>query len=200
MSIGGLAFAFAFLVLRRMWLRLLPVVAVKEHLFPLALADRCACASELGLQGSYQKSHSVGTPINRAPTEASPVAHERGTRTQRPHDVTTPTTPTTTPRRVGAIPQSHPRLCGTPVAPGKDIHGTPVPDRKGRWSPTRRLPTNDETDLESNVFSQTGAVRHWLSYMEVEQRDDHMADESVENSGIIKKIAQRNETHHPGED
>ena len=38
--------------------------------------------------------------------------------------------------RVGALPQSHPGLCGTPVGPGKDTHGTPVPDREGRGWPT----------------------------------------------------------------
>ena len=49
-------------------------------------------------------------------------------------------------------------------APGKDTHGTPVPDREGRGWPditsTVRRPTNDKTGLELNVLSQTGAVRH----------------------------------------
>ena len=30
----------------------------------------------------------------------------------------------------GVLPQSHPGLCGTPVGPGKDTHGTPVPLRR----------------------------------------------------------------------
>ena len=75
-------------------------------------------------------------------------------------NATTPTTPTTTYRRVGAVPQSHPGLCGTPVGPSKDTHGTPVPDREGRgWqtkSSTKRPPTNDnktKTTFESNVLS-----------------------------------------------
>ena len=53
------------------------------------------------------------------------IAHERDVRTraQGTHDVTTPTHTT----RVGALPQSHPGLCGTPVGPGNDTHGTPVP-------------------------------------------------------------------------
>ena len=34
------------------------------------------------------------------------------------------------------MPQSHRGLCGTPVGPGKDTHGTPVPDREGRGWPT----------------------------------------------------------------
>ena len=44
--------------------------------------------------------------------------------------VASETTPTTTQRRVGALPQSHPGLCGTLVGPGKDTHGTPVPLRR----------------------------------------------------------------------
>ena len=53
-------------------------------------------------------------------------------------DATTPTTPTTTQRRLGALPQSHPGLCGTLVGPGKDTHGTPVPEREGRgWPDTK---------------------------------------------------------------
>ena len=67
------------------------------------------------------------------------------------------------PHQEGLAPQSHPGLCGTPVGPGKDIHRAPVPDREGRGpdiTSTVRRPTNDKTDLESNVFSQTGTVRH----------------------------------------
>ena len=80
------------------------------------------------------------------------------------NDVTTPTTPTTTPRMGWRFATESPWTLWHPVGPGKDTHGTPVPDTEGRgWrktSSTRRLPTNDKTDLESNVFSQTGAVRH----------------------------------------
>ena len=56
------------------------------------------------------------------------IAHERGVRTraQGTRDVTAPTHTT----RVGALPQSHPGLRGTPVGPGKDTHGTPVPLRR----------------------------------------------------------------------
>ena len=45
------------------------------------------------------------------------------TRTRQPHTITTPT-------RVGALSQSHPGLCGTPVGPGKDTHGTRGPVRE----------------------------------------------------------------------
>ena len=61
--------------------------------------------------------------------------------------------------RVGALLQSHPGLCGTPVGPGKDTHGTPVPEQGrpsgGPTSSTTRRQTNDnprKTSLKTNVL------------------------------------------------
>ena len=40
---------------------------------------------------------------------------------------------------VGALPQSHPGLCGTPMGPGKHTHSTPVPNNgKAVSGPIRR--------------------------------------------------------------
>ena len=71
--------------------------------------------------------------------------------------------PTTTPRTVGALQQSHPGLCGTLVGPGKDTHGTPVPDREGRGWPkvtsTRRpTTTRQKQTLSQMCFQETGVV------------------------------------------
>ena len=43
----------------------------------------------------------------------------RETRAHRTQDVTAPSTPTTTPRRVGSLPQGHPGLWSTPVDPAR---------------------------------------------------------------------------------
>ena len=43
----------------------------------------------------------------------------RETHAHRTQDVTAPSTPTTTPRRVGSLPQGHPGLWSTPVDPGR---------------------------------------------------------------------------------
>ena len=57
------------------------------------------------------------------------------------------------------------------MGPGKDTHGTPLPDREGRgWpttSSTRGLPTNDhktETRLESNVRYNNRCIRQLESF------------------------------------
>ena len=69
-----------------------------------------------------------------------------------------------TPRRVGALPQSHPGLCGTSVGPGKDTHGTQVPYREGRgWSAaaSTKTTTNDNktpTSLKTNLLSAKPGV------------------------------------------
>ena len=84
-------------------------------------------------------------------------------RAQGTHDVTTPSTPTTTPRRVGALPQCHPGLCGTLVGPGKDAHGTLMPDREGRRWPdvtsTRRPTTNDQRQQDTDKRQDKRACR-----------------------------------------
>ena len=61
------------------------------------------------------------------------------------------------------------------MGPGKDTHGTSVPDREGRgWpttSSTRRPPTNDNkthTTLETNLLSATCVIIHLESYMVAE--------------------------------
>ena len=41
---------------------------------------------------------------------------------------------------VGALPQSHPGLCGTLVGPSKDTHGTPVPLRREAVGGPRHAP------------------------------------------------------------
>ena len=83
----------------------------------------------------------------------------RGTRAHRTQDVTTPTTHTT---RVGALPQSHPGLCGTPVGPGKDTHGTPVPEQGRLWV-ARQAPRHDDkqtTTRQRQVSRQTCCQRN----------------------------------------
>ena len=87
------------------------------------------------------------------------------------HDVTTPTTPTTAQRIVGALPQSHPGLCGTPVGPSKGHPRYTRARKEGRgWpdtSSTRRPPTNDimtKASIVSTLFSETSAVTHLESY------------------------------------
>ena len=47
-------------------------VAAVVVAFPLALADRFACASGLESLGSYQQSHSVGSPVKRPPQHQHP--------------------------------------------------------------------------------------------------------------------------------
>ena len=152
-----------------------------------------ACEQDRAPPGRHQHSQTTDLQTHRTTTLKSSQLHMRyiqslthaSTHVKRTEgkDVTTPSTPTT--RRVGSLPQCHPGLCGTPVGPGKDTHGTPVPERRGRGWPgttsTRQLPTNNnktKTSLESNVFLATGVVIHLESYMVAEQRDDHMADES----------------------
>ena len=44
---------------------------------------------------------------------------------------------------VGVLPQSHPGLCGTQVGPGKDTHGTPVPQRRKAVSGPTQAPRDD---------------------------------------------------------
>ena len=108
-------------------------------------------------------------------------------------------------RRVGALPQSHPGLCGTPVGPGKDTHGTPVPGREGRgWPDTSSTRRPRQTTTLTQVLSQTcfqetsGQTLVFLHGSGAARRSRGRRVE-VETSRIIK-IAQRNETHHPGED
>ena len=68
----------------------------------------------------------------------------RETGAHRTQDVTTPSTTTTTPRRVGSLPQGHPGLWGTPVGPGR----TPTIHRclyGGRlWVARRNLHEDDQ--------------------------------------------------------
>ena len=45
--------------------------------------------------------------------------------------------------RVGALPQSHPGLCSTPVGPSKDTHGTPVPKQGRPWVAQQQATTRD---------------------------------------------------------
>ena len=96
----------------------------------------------------------------------------RGTRAQGRHDVTTPTTPTTTQRMIGAMPQSHFGLCGTPVGPARTpmVHRCPRGKAVGgpQQALQRRPPTNDnntQTSLETNVLSATGVMINLESFM-----------------------------------
>ena len=59
---------------------------------------------------------------------------------------------------VGALSQSHPGLCGTPVGPGKDTHGTPVPAHWKAVGGSTQPPRDDQRQhdrqsLETNVLS-----------------------------------------------
>ena len=99
--------------------------------------------------------------------------HELKAHTRR-HDSNKHTT------RVVALPQSHPGLCGTPVGPGKDTHGTPVPEQGRPWVARRNLhetTTDNTTDkvLRQTCFQETSADRPLYTYMVPDQRDDHTA-------------------------
>ena len=80
----------------------------------------------------------------------TPSQEDKLTNTLASGDKTTGDAPTAR-TRVGALPHSHPGLCGTLVGPGKDTHGTPVLlRREGRgWPETRstRHHHNDETKV-----------------------------------------------------
>ena len=127
-----------------------------------------------------------------------------------------------TQRRVGALPQSHPGLCGTLVGPGHPRYTSASTEEGRGWpdtSSTRRPLTNDnktKTSFESNVLSGN-RCGHTLGILHVcgaclqkpeiygemlsNSVNEHVVNKvEVETSRIIKKIAQRNETHHPGED
>ena len=116
--------------------------------------------------------------------------------------------------RVGALPQSHPGLCGTPVGPGRDTHGTPVPKQGRLWVARNNLHEDSgkrqqDTDKsqDRHAFSET---RCWQeTYMVAEpvretgdqRKVEHVVNRiEVETSQILKKISQRNGTNHPGED
>ena len=87
--------------------------------------------------------------------------------------------------RVGALPQSHPGLCGTPVGPGKDTHATPVPQTGkavgGQTQPPRRRPTTNDhktqASVKTNVLSATSADTHLETY-----RKNHRRYSRWENS------------------
>ena len=68
-------------------------------------------------------------------------------------------TPTTT-KTVGALPRCHPGRQGTLVGPGKDTHGTPVPEREGRgWLTTRSTVRQTcTTKRQTPLFSATYMV------------------------------------------
>ena len=73
----------------------------------------------------------------------------------------------------GALPQSHPGLCGTPVGPGKDTHGTPVPDQGRPWVAHNQLhdtTTDYTTDkvLRQTCFQRNQVLRHLDTYMVAE--------------------------------
>ena len=66
--------------------------------------------------------------------------------------------------RVGALPQSHFGLCGTPVGPSKDTHGTPVPNREGRGWPatTTTKTTNNKRPQDTDKRQDKRAFRKQL--------------------------------------
>ena len=90
--------------------------------------------------------------------------HERKAHTRR-HDSNKHTT------RVGALPQSHPGLCGTLVGPSKDTHGTPVPKQGRPWlahnsfheTTSDKRPPDLKTNVRYNnqVWSYTWTLTHW---------------------------------------
>ena len=155
---------------------------------------------------------SLNSASSRAEVKVFSVAHERVSHDhEHEHDHHTTT-------RKGLALCSHITLdvISPPVGPSKDTHGTRGPVRgKAVGGPTtsstRRPPTNDRqttTSLELNVrYQQPGADRHLESYMASGaarrshgRRVEHVVNKVEEESWIIKKIAQRNDTHHPGED
>ena len=101
------------------------------------------------------------------------------TRTRQPHYITTPT-------RVGALSQSHPGLCGTPVGPGKDTNGTRGP--AGRlWVARQQVTTRHDQDKDETKFTastsddehlNTNMVRAW-------RRLDFAVREQVLNMGAL---------------
>ena len=72
-----------------------------------------------------------------------------------------------TQRWVGALSQSHPGLCGTPVGPGKDTHGTSVP-KQGRPSTktTKRHPTTRHRPASRQTCFQETKCRPTLGNLE----------------------------------
>ena len=99
-------------------------------------------------------------------------------------------------KRVGALPQGHPGLCGTLVGPGKDTHGTPVLlRRKAAGGPTE-APRDDhktthdnttKTGLRHTCFQETSAVRETGDLRRLVKLRQQV---EMETSRIIKKIAQ----------
>ena len=59
--------------------------------------------------------------------------------------------------RVGALPQSHPGLCGTLLGPGKDTDDTPVPLREGgRGWPKTRFTRHHQNDMTKVTAPRLG--------------------------------------------
>ena len=137
-------------------------------------------------EGLTSASSPAGVEVFSVAHELQPVVitslDTRGTRAQGTHDVTTPSTPTTTPRRIGALPQSHPGLCGTPVGLGRDSHGTPVPEQGRPWvarnnlheddhrqTTTRHRPVSrqtsvQETSADTHLETFTKGGKSWRSW------------------------------------
>ena len=92
-------------------------------------------------------------------------------------------------------------LARTPTVHQCLYGGWPWVARSKIYSPTIDKRQQTKTSLESNVLSQPGAVRTLeVLHGSGAARRSHGRRVDVEKSWIIKKIAQRNETHHPGED
>ena len=84
--------------------------------------------------------------------------------------------------RVGALPQSHPVLCGTLMGPTKDTHGTPVPLRREAVGPetqsTRHHP-NDKTKVITPRFGYQqfpSSLHYLLSPLPCSLPHDHRRD------------------------
>ena len=143
-----------------------------------------------------------------------------GTRAQDTHGVTTPSTSATT-EPAGALPQSHPGLCGTPTVyrgcPHKDTRGTPVPKQARPWVARRNLHEDDQRRTTTRhrqasretCFQSQDTDTHLGTYMVAEpvretgdlRRVEHVVNRiEVETSRFLKEIVQRNGTNQPGED
>ena len=61
---------------------------------------------------------------------------------------------------VGALPQGHPGLWGTPVGPGKETHGTPVNEQGRRGWAHNSFHDTTTTGLRRKCFQETSAYRH----------------------------------------
>ena len=108
-------------------------------------------------------------------------------------------------KRVGAVPWCHPGHQGTPVGPGMDTHGTPVPEREGCGWPTTRATNVHNQKTDTTVFTNvhgSGAVLSPASSARVQQRTEQVVQRRQEVDGQFvgsrKQQRQRTQGNTPG--